>query len=427
MGYVGIFVALWALIPLPFAGYYLGMEMYSYSAPMGTTLMGGAFSWLFIIQAVLIGVLFIGANYYMWLGLGRIPGGHRYYKYVLSMEILIFISMAVWMTPHTLVASLAEARRMGGAHHPLLGVLGLMSAKNTAVNVVLLTTFLSFVLYRRANKQRQVPRPSGGLGAPVFIALLSLFPLLYCGVNGFVSAGAKAETRLPELTRETQALRERLLQTDQKIAVVRNQLQELGRNESELTQLAQTPGLHHAAGYRALTGIFAFFLGLALLDMFVTRGRIGDLLQWAIVAIAAAIVVFFGVKGYFVPAEVRIGYSVYQVMAVLYAMLVVTALDLHLFFEAKSLGVIQWGKMPLRSQYVLVLLAVTFTLTMGLMGFARSGIREDWHVYGMVRDLSPSAYTPTMGYAAQVIAAATFLFLGLLFLLFRYGMRDQRA
>ncbi len=427
MGYVGSFVALWALIPLPFAGYYLGMEMYAYSAPMGTTLMGGAFSWLFIIQAVLIGVLFIGANYYMWLGLGRIPGGHRYYKYVLSMEILIFVSMAVWMTPHTLVASLAEARRMGGAHHPLLGVLGVMSAKNTAVNVVLLTTFLSFVVYRRANKQRQVPRPSGGLGAPVFIALLSLFPLLYCGVNGFVSAGAKAATHLPELTRETQVLRERLLQSDQKIAVVQNQLQELGRKESELTQLAQTPGLHHAAGYRVLTGIFAFFLGLALLDMFVTRGRIGDLLQWTIVVVAAAIVVFFGVKGYFVPADVRIGYSVYQVMAVLYAMLVVTALDLHLFFEAKSLGAIQWGKMPLRSQYVLVLLAVTFTVTMGLMGFARSGIREDWHVYGIARDLSPSAYTPTMGYAAQVIAAATFLFLGLLFLLFRYGMRDQRA
>ncbi len=128
MGYVGNFVAMWALIPLPFAGYYLGREMYAYSAQMGTTLMGGAFSWLFIIQAVLIGALFIGANYYMWLGLGRIPGGQRYYKYLLGMEILIFLSMAVWMTPHTLVASLAEARRMGGAHHPLLGVLCVMSA-----------------------------------------------------------------------------------------------------------------------------------------------------------------------------------------------------------------------------------------------------------------------------------------------------------
>src|SRR6266496_4374306 len=99
-------------------------------------------------------------------------------------------------------------------------------------------------------------------------------------------------------------------------------------------------------------------------------------------------------------------------MAGQYGMLVVTALHLNIFFQAKSLGAIQWGKMPLRSQYVLVLLAVTFTVTMGLMGFARSGIREDWHVYGIAWDLWPSAFTPTMGYAAQVIAAATFLFLG---------------
>ena len=31
-------------------------------------MMGGAFSWLFIIQAVLIGNLFLAANYYLWLG-----------------------------------------------------------------------------------------------------------------------------------------------------------------------------------------------------------------------------------------------------------------------------------------------------------------------------------------------------------------------
>ncbi len=199
MGYVGNFVAMWALIPLPFAGYYLGKEIYAYSAQMGTSLMGGAFSWLFIIQAVLIGVLFIGANYYMWLGLGRIPGGYRYYKFIFAMEVLIFLSMAVWMTPHTLVASMAEARRMGGAHHPLLGVLGVMSAKNTAVNLVILTTFVSFVFYRRANLERGDRRPKGGMGGPIFVAALSLFPILFCGVNGFVSAAARAEERAPRL------------------------------------------------------------------------------------------------------------------------------------------------------------------------------------------------------------------------------------
>jgi cytochrome bd ubiquinol oxidase subunit I len=37
---------------------------------------------------------------------------------------------------------------MGGTHHPFLGVLGVMSAKNTAVNLMILTTFLSFLMYR---------------------------------------------------------------------------------------------------------------------------------------------------------------------------------------------------------------------------------------------------------------------------------------
>ncbi|MDP3768332.1 MAG: cytochrome ubiquinol oxidase subunit I, partial [Dehalococcoidia bacterium] len=49
MGYVGNFVGLAALIPLPFAGYYLGREVYSASPLMGNNMMGGAFSWSFII------------------------------------------------------------------------------------------------------------------------------------------------------------------------------------------------------------------------------------------------------------------------------------------------------------------------------------------------------------------------------------------
>src|SRR5262249_48027805 len=51
-----------------------------------------------------------------------------------------------------MVVTLDEARAMGGTHHPLLGFFGVMSAKNTVVNLMILTTFLSFVLYRRANK-----------------------------------------------------------------------------------------------------------------------------------------------------------------------------------------------------------------------------------------------------------------------------------
>ena len=46
---------------------------------------------------------------------------------------------------------------MGGTAHPILGFLGVMSAKNTAVNILILTTFMSFLLYRRTGKAPTVP------------------------------------------------------------------------------------------------------------------------------------------------------------------------------------------------------------------------------------------------------------------------------
>ena len=60
--------------------------------------------------------------------------------------------------------------------------------------------------------------------------------------------------------------------------------------------------------------------------------------------------------------------------------------------------------MPARSQYALFVLAVTFTWLMGLMGFARSGIRQHWHVWEVMRDTSPQASTPALGYAANMIS-----------------------
>ena len=60
--------------------------------------------------------------------------------------------------------------------------------------------------------------------------------------------------------------------------------------------------------------------------------------------------------------------------------------------------------MPPRSQYALFVLVVTFTWLMGLMGFARSGIRQHWHVWEVMRDTSQWAATPALGYAAQLIS-----------------------
>jgi hypothetical protein len=265
-------------------------------------------SWLWIIQAFLIGVLFLAANYYLWIGLGRIPGGERFVPYTKWMMLVLVAGVIVWATPHTMIANREELAQMGGTHHPFLGVLGVMSAKNTAVNLMILTTFLSFLMYRRANKSLTVP-----------------------------------------------------------------------------------------------------------------WAKTGTAVQGILFALAAAVVLFYGVYGYFVSAIVRIGFSVYQVGAVIITIILVTLIDSRMSKNAKSYGEIRWGQMPERSQYALFILVVTFTWLMGLMGFARSGIRQHWHIWEVMRDTSEWAATPALGYAAVVISSCVLIFLGMIAFIFWLG------
>ncbi|MFQ5679690.1 MAG: cytochrome ubiquinol oxidase subunit I [Gemmatimonadota bacterium] len=308
MGYTGNFIAIGALIVLPFAGYWLGREIYEFNQAMGVTMMGGFMSWLWIIQAFLIGVLFLAGNYYLWVGMGRIPGAERFQPYIKWMLIVLVAGVIVWATPHTMIANRDEIAAMGGTHHPFLGVLGLMSGKNTAVNLMILTTFLSFLMYRRANKEPVVP-----------------------------------------------------------------------------------------------------------------WARAGAVLQGVAFAAAAGVVVFYGIYGYFVEDAVRINFSVYQVLTVLATIVFVVAVDVALLRGARSRGEIRWGRMPGRSQYALFILAVTFTWLMGLMGFARSGIRQHWHVYEVIRDTSPQAVTPALGPASTMISVCVLIFFALVALIFWLG------
>ena len=70
----------------------------------------------------------------------------------------------------------------------------------------------------------------------------------------------------------------------------------------------------------------------------------------------------------------------------------------------------RWGRIPAISQYVLIFIAVTFTWLMGLMGYVRSGLRQHWHVYGIIRDKSVDAFTPTLGFATKVVSVTVLLF-----------------
>jgi len=201
MGYNANFIAICALLPLPFAGYYLTAEIYAFSQQMGITLMGGVFAWLFIIQAVLIGTLFLSANYYLWCGMGRSDGAHRYYPYLKYLAIVIVGAFLVWFTPHTLVLTNAELKSLGGPYHAYLGKFGIMPAKNTAVNIMILITTLSFIFYRRCNKVATVSWANAGNGAVVALFAAGILNILILGVyyGYFTNTVYKVAASIPQV------------------------------------------------------------------------------------------------------------------------------------------------------------------------------------------------------------------------------------
>lgn len=316
MGYNGNFIALCGLIPLPFAGYWLGREIYMFNNTMGINMMGALFSWLFILQAVMIGVLFIGANYYLWSGMGRIDGGEVYARYRPYMIAIIVICVGIWMTPRTLskISTASELSAMGGGNHPHIGLFGLMTAKNTAVNIIILTTFLSFLFYRRSGKTPTVS---------------------WKGIGNII------------------------------ISVI-------------------------------------FFLGVVS-------------------------IVVIGIVGFTVDTDIRVNIlTPWQVVIALTVMFAVTVLDIFMYRKASTSGTIRWGQISERSQYVLILLAITFTSLMGLMGYARSGLREGWHIFGVMKDTSPDAYTPSLSSAVNTVSVIMVIFFALVGFIFWLGLWGEK-
>jgi len=199
--YVAMFICIFGLIPLPFAGYWLMKEVYAFRQQMGITLMGGIMAWLFIIQAVMIGLLFFAANSYLHNGMARVKGSHRYMKYCKYMILLLICTFTMWMTPHTIVMTPAELKVMGGAQHPIVGHFGVMSAKNTAVNLMITTTILCFLLYQRANKKITVPWATVGNCWIAAIFVGAALNIIFLGVYGYaLPANQRVGLSVPQVT-----------------------------------------------------------------------------------------------------------------------------------------------------------------------------------------------------------------------------------
>ena len=175
--------------------------------------------------------------------------------------------------------------------------------------------------------------------------------------------------------------------------------------------------------FECFAGVVAIIL--ALMD----KGKIGQVIYLAVTAFNVTI--FLGVWGFVVmekASPVLRNVAVAQFMQLISCLILVSVIDAFLFKRAKSLGELQWGKMTVRSQYALLLLTFVITMNMGLMGFIRSGLRGDWHIFGVMRDTSEWAYTPSNFVMTQQVGGAVLLFMiGCAFMFWLGGVASKKS
>ena len=75
-----------------------------------------------------------------------------------------------------------------------------MSAKNTAVNILILTTFMSFLLYRRTGKVAAVAWAKTGHLAQLLMFAAAAVIVIFLGVYGyFVEATVRIKLSVPQV------------------------------------------------------------------------------------------------------------------------------------------------------------------------------------------------------------------------------------
>ncbi|ODS30626.1 MAG: subunit 1 of alternative cytochrome bd quinol oxidase (CydA) [Candidatus Scalindua rubra] len=373
MGYTGNYVGLIGLIPLPFAGYWLGREVYSASAVMGNQMMGGAFSWPFVVQITMVSTIFTLANYYIWMSMQRMPGIERYNYMLKYVFAVIAVCFAILITPHNLPLSGEERAIIGEAYHPFSKFFGVMTGKVAVFNFMILTTFFTFLIYRRANKSETVHFSTHGKNAKIVI-------LSTAGVvSGLMALYAIA------------------LVTDEANAKV--------------------------IGYVwPLAGLLFFEIASMWISSFLTFANRGKLAQYINYGVTVfTVVLFLGFYGFYVmsTANLVMRYiTVTQVIMVLSCMAMNAVIDAYLYRNARVIGEIKWGKIPLRAQYVLILLCVAIVILIGVMGFIRSGLRMEWHIYGYMQDPTAYAFTPSVRMLGVVNGSIVAIFLSMVVLVF---------
>lgn len=155
MGYTGNLIGVGTLMAMPLAGYIYARELFQYDAAISTFMMADKLSSFFVMQGVLVVLLFVGANYYMWLSMQRIEGALRFTKYMKSVFAAVLVSGFIWIIPQNFLPDLLTNPPPGVPIEEVVLperviFLGLMMAKALAVTAIIIMTFITYLLYRRA-------------------------------------------------------------------------------------------------------------------------------------------------------------------------------------------------------------------------------------------------------------------------------------
>jgi len=208
MGFTGNFIGVATLMLLPLAGYLYSKEIFLYDATIATFMMADKLSTFFVIQGLLVSLLFLGANYYMWMSIRRIAGAERYLRYMRPVFTVIFVGAVIWIIPQNFFSDLSTPAPAGLGLEDIIvperaTFLGLMMAKAIAVTAIILLTFLTYIVYRRAMSQGTV---RWGAIAPqsqyalVFIPAVAVYIM---GLMGAIREFSRQDWHVYQVLRDT--------------------------------------------------------------------------------------------------------------------------------------------------------------------------------------------------------------------------------
>lgn len=146
MGFVGNLIAVGAMLLQPFTGLLLAYEMCDYDFSFCPYMMADQLSMFFEMQGAIVGVMFLGCNYYAWLSLRRIEGIEQVRMTVLApiMMVLSPVVMVVVFTEYWIPDPLSLAFLIPFVLSPF--ILGRFIPVTVSVQTVMKIGFLMVIV-----------------------------------------------------------------------------------------------------------------------------------------------------------------------------------------------------------------------------------------------------------------------------------------